>query len=168
MATFQEHIEQVKHNLRVLEKINECVPNSWDWQVTVSFYCSVHLVNAHLAKFSLQYRTHEDVKHALNPKVQLSVSKIPDEQYIAYMSLVKLSRRSRYLVKANDITAPNASKAYEIHFSKTLRHLENLLTFFSDKYGVVFTPISVRCQNIKQDELNHFNKILFPFSQPQK
>ena len=49
MADFQAHITQAKKNLQVLSEISLQINNSWDWQVTCSYYTAVHLMNAHLA-----------------------------------------------------------------------------------------------------------------------
>jgi uncharacterized protein (UPF0332 family) len=97
LASFENHISQAKRNLQFLQEINQNIENYIDWQVTVCFYSALHLVNAHLSQYGLQYRRHSDVKHALNPKVQASPSKLPENEYVAYVTLQMLSRRSRYL-----------------------------------------------------------------------
>lgn len=97
MPSFEEHIIQVNRNLNFLTNINNNVTDCCDWQITVCFYTALHIINAHLSKFDLQYRKHSDVNHAINPYT-ISPGRIPEDVYISYMSLQSLSRRSRYLV----------------------------------------------------------------------
>jgi hypothetical protein len=143
LASFDEHIQQVKTNLSFLHTINQYAGKQFDWQVTVCFYTALHLVNAHLSRHNLQYRKHHDVNHALNPHVQLSISKLPEDQYEAYIGLQRLSRRSRYLVNEKDsnINSPNASFTYDKHLCKAIRNLDSLLRYFGSQYNLTFTPI---------------------------
>lgn len=62
MPRFNEHIEQARHNILFLEFINKSGNDFCDWQVTTCFYIGVHLINAHLSMFNMQYRKHVDVK----------------------------------------------------------------------------------------------------------
>lgn len=160
MPQFQEHIDQAKYNIDFLSKVNELIPNSWDWQVTVSYYAAVHLVNAHLAKLNLQYRSHQDVNHAINPFNPLSFGKLPEAQYASFNKLQNLSRRSRYLVEVKDNRLNNhhAAKTYEKHLAKSSRHLNSLIDFFCDKYGLTFDPISLKCNELKTNELAYIKK----------
>lgn len=159
MASFAEHIEQVRRNLRFLSSINNAVSDCFDWQVTVCFYTALHLVNAHLSQYNLQYRKHHDVNYALNPHVQLSPGKLPEEQYEAYISLQRLSRRSRYLVNEKDsnIGSTQAFLTYDKHLSKAVRHLDGLLQFFEAKYAMGLTPVRFHCAGLTaQDQLRYF------------
>lgn len=128
-----------------------------DWQVTVCFYAALHLVNAHLARFSLQYRSHTDAKHALNPEKVASPTKLPDDEYAAYISLQMLSRRSRYLVNEKDgqIGAGQAVYTYEKHLAKAIRHLDRLACYFRERYKLTLPVISMHCSGIKQEELKY-------------
>src|ERR1700745_243676 len=97
MASFENHVRQAKSNLSFLKEVNKS-SKFFDWQVTTCFYTAVHLVNAHLAKCAdLHYRTHQETKQALNPHSPLSTCKIDEDIFNIYVSLEKLSRRSRYL-----------------------------------------------------------------------
>ena len=98
MPQFEDHIAQAERNFRILEQVNKHIHNSQDWQVTIIFYTALHLVNAHTAKVGLQYRKHSDVMHAINPFNTTSLAKLDENIYVAYESLMSLSRRSRYLV----------------------------------------------------------------------
>ena len=154
MAQFADHIRQVERNLKFLESINGTSKDCWDWQVTVCFYTSLHLVNAHLSKHNMQFRTHSAVNFALNFCIPLSPSRIPENEYIAYTSLQTLSRRSRYLVneKDNQVGSPIAFLTYEKHVGKAFKHLDCLLTYFKQKYGLELPTIKLACSEIKRNE----------------
>lgn len=160
MATFDEHVQQARRNLNFLSAINEnsSVPDCVDWQVTVCFYAALHLVNAHLATFSLQYRSHIDVKQALNPKVVVSLSKLPDDEYTAYVALQTLSRRARYLVNEKDgqIGAVAAAYTNEKHLARAIRHLDRLTLYFQNRYKLSLPIIGLQCLGVKQTELRFF------------
>lgn len=145
MAGFEDHITQAQRNLSFLEKVNNQINDYPDWQVTICFYTALHFVNAHLSTFGLQYRRHNDVKHALNPKVPLSTSKLPEEEYIAYVTLQMLSRRSRYLVNEKEVTSDRAFFTYDKHLAKALIHLDRLIQFFNKKYNLNIDKVSVKC-----------------------
>lgn len=148
MPNFSEHIHQVERNLVFLVNINSSVNDCKDWQVTVCFYSALHLINAHLSKFSLQYRSHVDVKDALNPYNPLAIAKLPETEYVSYTALQALSRRSRYLINVNNIDAANALLIYDPHLRKAIRHLDVLLSFFENKYGLNYPDISLKCLEI--------------------
>ncbi len=128
-----------------------------DWQVTVCFYAALHLVNAHLATFNLQYRSHTNVKQALNPEKAISPSKLPEEEYVAYTALQMLSRRSRYLVNEKDgqIGATSAAYTNEKHLAKAIRHIDRLANYFRQRYELPLPVIEVHCSGIKQEELKY-------------
>ena len=157
MASFDEHIHQAKRNLNFLKNINNHIEDCFDWQVTVCFYASLHIVNAHLSKYNLQYRKHSDVNHAINFTTYFP-SKLPEDIYLAYMSLQSLSRRSRYLAndKDNNLNKAHAFYTYEKHLAKSFRHLETLLNYFNSKY-----KIDLHCKNLKCIEIK--NKADFKF-----
>jgi len=154
LAKFEEHIKQAQQNLEFLGKINQQINNYYDWQVTVCFYVAVHLANAHISKFGVQYRKHTDVNFALNPENKTSICKLPTEEYVSYIVLHNLSRRARYLVndKQADIKNENVFFTYDKHFAKAIRHLDRLLTYFSTSYQIVFPPIPIVCTTIGSNE----------------
>ncbi len=159
MAQFSDHLAQSKKNLAFLSSINQNVANCTDWQVTVCFYTSLHLVNAHLAKFEMQYRKHTDVKNALNPLNALSVAKLPEDIYVSYMILQSLSRRARYLVEEKDTNLKSnaAFLIYDKHLSKALRHLDKIITYFSAHYQFQIPKVNISCPEIKAGELAFCN-----------
>ena len=117
MPQFDKHIHQTSHNLKFLELVNQNGNNFFDWQVTICFYTALHLVNAHLSLFQMQYRKHVDVKDAINPKNIQSVSSgsaLPDNEYLAYTKLQSLSRRSRYLVNEKDGNLNSGASVYNL------------------------------------------------------
>jgi uncharacterized protein (UPF0332 family) len=158
LAKFEEHIEQAKRNLQFLESINNKIENCFDWQVTVCFYTALHTVNAHLSNYNLQYRKHRDVNFALNFENRTSLAKLPEEEYISYVALQSLSRRSRYLVNDRQISSEQAFFTYDKHLAKAIRHLDILLNYFSVLYGTTFNPFAIKCSEIKEGETKFFTK----------
>ena len=158
MASFQNHIDQAKHNLSFLEISNHSSDVHWDWQVTVSFYVAVHLVNAHIAKKSnLNYRSHEQVDQAINPYNQLSLTRLTESDYLAYSKLQGLARRARYLCheeRTNRTT--DAQFTYDKHFSRAIKHLEIILSFVSEEYNITFPVVKLRCVELKNKTFKHF------------
>ncbi len=159
MPQFNEHIHQAERNLQFLGIVNASAVDFFDWQVTVCFYTSLHWVNAHLSLFNMQYRKHVDVKDALNPQNPQSVrngSALPPNEYLAYTKLQSLSRRSRYLVNEKDgnLGKTQAFLTYDIHLNKSLKHLNTLIKFFSNKYNIPVTPIGVTCSGINKGDLS--------------
>lgn len=153
MPSFEEHITQVNRNLKFLTNINNSVPDCCDWQITVCFYSALHIINAHLSKFELQYRKHSDVNHAIN-FATLSPGRLPEDVYIAYMSLQSLSRRSRYLVneKDNKLKEEKAFLIFEKHLAKGFRHLDLLLNYFNTLYKLNIESDLLKCTEIKRKE----------------
>lgn len=147
MADFNNHISQAKRNISFLSNINSSCNEYWDWQVTVCFYVAVHVINAHLDKSAgLHYKTHEDVKNAINPKNQLSISSVPDNVYISFTKLLNLSRRSRYLIHdehKNDASITHFT--HDVHLKKALFHLDVILKHFSNKYSIEFEKTCMAC-----------------------
>lgn len=162
MPDFDAHIRQAKSNLQFLSNISTNINDCYDWQVTVCFYVGVHLINAHLSQFEQQYRTHENVKFAINPRTVTSLMKIPEDEYVAYIALEKLSRKARYLVNIKDgkLSSNSVGIIYEKHFAKALRHLDKLLTYFSDIYKVNIIKCNIKCVDIKPQELQYFQQSL--------
>lgn len=151
MASFNEHINQAKKNLAFLIDINSSKSRNWDWQVTVCFYTAVHLINSHLAQIgNLHYRTHEDVKNAINPTANnLSICKLPQDIYLAYVKLEGLSRRARYLCNENfDNKEVREFLTFDKHFAKAIKNLDKILAYFKTKYGVSFGNPVIYCAEL--------------------
>jgi hypothetical protein len=158
LASFEEHIKQAKSNLGFLEKVNNQINSNWDWQVTISFYVAVHLINAHIAKKANQhYRSHELVNSAINPYKQTSITKLSEDLYTSYIKLQNLSRRARYLCHDNPRNKDsNAFLTYEKHFSKSITHLDNLINFISDEYKTTINPVNLNSIELQKKALSHF------------
>ena len=160
MASFDEHLIQVDKNLKFLEFTNSCI-HSWDWKVTISFYVGVHLINSHLSKFDLHYRSHKEVDLSINPENSLSASKLDEDTYYSYKSLFNLSRRSRYLIDENPDNKTEGNKlTYDKHFKRAIFHLDVIMKYINNKYQKEFTTTSVRCIEINViNDLTYFSKI---------
>lgn len=158
MASFEEHIAQAKSNLKFLEEINSKANSFWDWQVTTTFYIAVHIINAHLAKTGdLHYRTHEDVKNAINPTKPLSITRIDESIYLCYVKLEGLSRRSRYL--CHDSTSNRSTEAHltnDRHFTKAIRKLDPFISHFNTLYN-----LNLSTTKVKSPELSAAEKLQF-------
>ena len=155
MATFEAHVKQAAHNLRFLENTVHAEPVFQDWSVTACFYTAVHLVNAHLAQHQLQYRSHNDVKHALSPYNKLSIAHLPEDEFVAYETLKMLSRRARYLVneKNGRLLSEQPALIFDVHLAKALRHLDRLLVYFSGRYPACVLPkAQVACRGFSPAE----------------
>lgn len=163
MATFEEHLRHSKNNLDYLSKINACINDRWDWQVTVCFYIAVHLMNAHIAKkSSMNYLSHKKVEEALNPFTK-SASKVDQDTFIAYNKLMQLSRRSRYLLNENfkkedikDMT--EGSFTHGPHFRKAIANLDIIIDYISKNHEP-FGKIDIKCIDMKKVSYKHFNII---------
>ena len=154
MADFNQHIKQAKSNLTFLSKINKSCNEHWDWQVTTCFYVAVHLANAH-------FRTHSEVKTALNPTVQISATKFNESEYLSYVKLMNLSRRARYLCHDKPSNKDSAAFfTHDVHLNKALKNLDNLLVFFATEYKVEFEKIDINCQELKNKETTFFVKAI--------
>lgn len=156
MASFEEHIHQAKNNLSFLVETNIRNSSNWAWQVTISFYVAVHTINAHIAKMAnLHYRTHEDVKNAINPHNPLSVTKIPENVYLSYAKLQGLSRRARYLCHEDyEKKETRAFFTYDRHFAKAIKNLDKLLDYFQQEYSINWGNMEVGCMDLsKKDTL---------------
>lgn len=147
MASFDEHISQARRNLIFLQGINENCNDHWDWQVTTCFYTAVHLTNAHISKVSgLHYRTHKEVKNALNPFNLVSVTKFPELEYTAYVKLMNLSRRARYLCHDDPKNKEsNGFFTFDKHLDKSIKHLSTILAFIEKSYGEKFDKFTIKC-----------------------
>jgi hypothetical protein len=147
LASYNEHLKQANNNLAFLAQTNTAIAGFWDWQVTISFYVAVHVINAHLAKIAnLHYRTHEDVKNAISPYSVVSPAKIPENIYLSYAKLESLSRRARYL--CHDDYHNREERAffiYDKHLAKAVINLDKILLHFSNEFGESFGSPTVKC-----------------------
>lgn len=154
MASFEEHILQAKKNLKFLEETNAKNQSFWDWQVTTAFYVAVHIINAHLCKIgNLHYRTHEDVKNAINPHRPLAIAKVSEAIYLSYVKLEGLSRRARYLCHDSpEIHANVGHLTFDKHFAKAIRKLDSFLSHFQSCYSLGLPITKVKAPELSPSE----------------
>ncbi len=159
MPTFSQHVLQAKHNFNVLAQLNKQVNNSIDWQVTVSFYTALHLINSYIVKeANLHYKTHSEVDNVINCR-GLSPYKLGEDEYVSYEILKNLSRRSRYIChhEAENDNPNHAFLIDEKHLLKALKELDKLLLYFNSKYNLEIEPIKIFSKNISaSDKFNFF------------
>lgn len=169
MPSFINHIDKSIHNFEFLEQINSNITNSIDWQVTVCYYTALHLINAHLAEFGIQYRTHKEVQSILDPTNPTSIVKIEEEPYLKYLELEMLSRRARYMTHGGN-PSPKPAIITEKHLSKCIRALDTIIIYFkrvfekkqhadgNTTYSFVFPTIELECSKLKQN-LTYITKV---------
>lgn len=160
MASFEDHVAQANCNLVFLKEINN-KSKFFDWQVTACFYIAVHLVNAHLAqKANLHYKSHTETKSAINPDNNMSIAPFSEIAFDSYISLEKLSRRSRYLCNDKQGQDDNTKSflTYEKHVGKAIKRLDVVMDYFSKTHSVTFEKVAITCPNLKAElaELNFF------------
>ena len=163
MASFDEHISKVSHNLNVLKNLNK-ISNTADWQVTICYYSAVHLIDGFLAKEGdLHFMKHIDVDDAINPNNQLSLFRLNEDVYKSYEKLSNLSRLSRYLCSEDILNRkkfPNQSfSTNEKHLKKAINCLDKLLVYFSSKYNIQFDEINLFCSEFSMNTKLGFFKI---------
>ena len=157
MAEFNEYITQAKSNISFLDRVDNSIPEYWDWKVTTAFYVAVHLMNAHLKQsLGFTYRTHKEVENAINFANPTSMGRVDQDVYVAYSIISKLSRRSRYIVHEKDPRTEVVCLTYDRHFKKSLVYLNTLMEFVANKYNVVFRPIDIDCIELQKANLKYF------------
>lgn len=162
MAKFEDHIAQAKSNLKFLEITNCSANNYWDWQVTVAFYVSVHLINAHLVKkLGFSFYSHNDTFNSINFSTELSPAKLSQTEYLAYRKLYNLSRRSRYLCMDADNTKSKSDPeiayiTYSKHLGKAINQLEVILNFIKENYSETFEKVELDLIEIKGKSYTFF------------
>ena len=162
MALFPAHLEQARKNIDFLKHINDSINDRYDWQVTVCYYVAVHLINGYLAdKVNEHFRTHHDVSLAINP-FNKGIAAVSDKTYTSFRKLQMLSRRSRYLIKDSysGINPEDNCLTYSVHFSKSIRHLDDIMTFIEATYKDIELPkIKIKCIELKSGSLKHFDTV---------
>lgn len=154
MASFNDHINQAKKNISTFCAVNAGIPDSWDWQVTMLYYAAVHLVNAHIAKReNKHFQTHNRVKNA----IYSGPCALPQNVYLAYVKLERLSRRARYLChEKTEGVEMNAHFTHSLHLSRSVKNLDEILVYFRNAYGIRFDDIHVDCIDLKNATLSIF------------
>lgn len=161
MAKYVDYIQQAKSNLTFLNDVNKHSSSSFDWQVTISFYVGVHLVNAFLQKErGMSFNSHTETFSAINFANSLSPYRFSEEDYLAYRRLYNLSRRSRYLCTDSDhLKGQDDSIAYlthGVHLKRAVLSLEKLLVFICSKYHEKINPIELSLLEIQKLQFQYF------------
>lgn len=159
---------QAKKNLRTLSDINNNVDNCIDWQVTLCFYVAVHLMKSHLAHNFIDSTNHEDLKHHISGCHTMRVAgvQIPDAVSYSYSDLENLSRKARYLFPAGGNTmGQNRSPVFtENELVRALVYLDEILVWYSTKYGVSISATSVVTRAFPcTNTFTHFNTTHVPY-----
>ncbi|MEC7754531.1 hypothetical protein [Roseivirga sp. UBA1976] len=162
MSKYDDHIAQATNNLEFLVEVNAMGNNRMDWQVTIAFYTSLHLINVHvLATTGKFYQKHIDVHFAINPHKH-GDGQLPIEIYRSYMKLFRLSRRSRYLCSDDPKATPTMNNiSHHIkpsHLAKAFRNLDKVLDFFVTKHNLKIDPSEVECDALGNSESMKFFK----------
>ena len=147
MSRYQAHLKQANANLEFLGIVNEADPTRYDWQTTIAFYSALHLVNAWLCDYGARYRSHHDVKDAINP-LKGRESALSKQAYIDYQTLFRLSRRARYLLDETSPDDTRVAHTSEKHFAKAMRRLDALVTYFQRELDN-FDPTSITIKSQK-------------------
>lgn len=165
MGTFKEHILQSQSNIKFLSSVSINSNNYWDWQVTICFYSALHLVNAHIVKkIEANYLSHRKVDYVINPNNDLSPAKLDESIYLAYIKLLQLSRRSRYLLGDKDQfdkkkEIQTACATYSKHLKRAVSHLEVIINFMKTNYGESFERVEIKCLDLAKIEFENFTII---------
>ena len=91
MASTTDHLNQWEHNRRLLTRLEPEFP---DWIITVTFYVSLHAVDALLAHDNVTRIVSHDARNDTLKRVNRY-----QQIYRHYRPLYDLSRRVRYLAK---------------------------------------------------------------------
>ena len=91
MATPANHLDQWRHNRRLVAQIPRAFP---DWIVTVTFYAALHIVDALLASDTVRGITSHDARNRV-----LQTTNRYNFIWLRYGQLYMLSRTVRYLAE---------------------------------------------------------------------
>lgn len=100
MESKQSHLEKYYHNKDFLNNGIKDRDKYPDWEITVIFYCGIHIVEAMLAEKNIHVSNHQNRRDAME-----NIDNIDD--FIGeYTHLYQLSRKARYkcfLPKQRDV-----------------------------------------------------------------
>ena len=161
MVTSSEYLSQVNKNLSFLGEVGLKTEGYLDWQITICFYVSVHLINFHLHEHNFEANTHIATERAINPFGNKPTS-LPIDVYDGYKLLSDLSRWSRYLKipsgyrSAYSLDDPNYLKE---EFVESIEQLDILLSYFGKEYGLSFPTINLKLPLDSSVKLSYFKVI---------
>ena len=90
MSSQEKHDERVEHNKRFYDRVISYQFS--DWEIVVSYYCAVHMIESALATMDKHPSSHQERRDMVIDSSPL----IPQNVYKAYMKLEELSRNARY------------------------------------------------------------------------
>ena len=112
MPARDAHLQQARDNRAHAEWLNRVNPDdatARQWLITAAFYCSVHCIEAHLARHDLHCRSHLDRRAAM---ADLAYN-VPGTVYFTYTRLEEWSRGARYdLVPCTPRRVEEALRSY--------------------------------------------------------
>ena len=135
MPSFTEHIEKVKRNIDFFHSINPNGEECFDWQVTVLFYIAVHIVDAHLDRFSIHPTTHTERKENLSFDSPRTSRITSQDAWDDYMSLEGQSRKYRY----------DKYRGNPKQLRKSCNSLESIIHYFDGLYSLKLPILNVQC-----------------------
>ncbi len=132
----QSHILQAKHNEDFIKSCTSSFPDLYfDWKVTATFYCALHLLHAFCKKRGVNPgRTHQDIKNSLDQRTrrQPPITPFPQHVWDWYSALQKYSEQARY----DGILDPETeNEVQKDNFIESTKLLIKLKTYFA-KNGI--------------------------------
>lgn len=155
MASENQHITQAKRNLLFLSNVNKYCNSYWDWQITISFYVAVHLVNAHIfSKIGKHFEDHSKIMQHIDCYSNLP-SRLPENILVSFRTIRELSRKSRYLKGISD-NSYVALYVAETDLARALLNLDSIMKFYSKEYNIEFKEIKLDCHSASALNLRYF------------
>jgi hypothetical protein len=96
MANENDHLDKVRSNIKLILRLEEFDNPPYDWLVTVAFYSALHLVHAHLARYSAHPGDHKELRFIMG-SCPIEECRVSERCYSNYLSLENYSRCSRYM-----------------------------------------------------------------------
>lgn len=136
MPSYTEHIDKARRNIDFFHSINSGGKQSFDWQIIVLYYISVHLVDAHLDRYSIHPTTHTERKEHLSfdgtRTSRITVQAAWDE----YLFLEMQSRKFRY----------DQYRGNPKQLKKSCNSLEVIIRYFDNLYTLNLPVLNVCCE----------------------
>ncbi|NUQ80797.1 MAG: hypothetical protein HUU10_04225 [Bacteroidetes bacterium] len=152
MASKQEHIDKIIHNLELLGEINSVSGDYFDWRITLIYYSIVHLVDAFLDQHGPgdHPRNHDERKRMIGG------GKVPVPIKTKYIQLESISKLSRYI--SNDPADHNASFGNtDMYLFKAMELAQEIITDLTSRLSVTIPITVVKSQELtKNNRLAHF------------
>lgn len=117
-------VEQVKHNESLLLHLENQFPDKYfDWKITLTFYCSIHLVKElALKNGKVIGESHFDILNNINPNPRAGIiptMPISKTQFDFYNDMFQYSRVARY-TGITDYTVFEAQRKADYNICKII------------------------------------------------